>query len=56
MNVLENIERKQALMDEMQSRMIALMRNVTMSEIRHTTRITTDYKPKEEMEIPSWMC
>lgn len=55
LNVLENIERKQALMDEMQSRMIALMKDVTMSEIRHTTRITTDYKPKERMELPEWI-
>jgi superfamily II DNA or RNA helicase len=55
LNVLENIERKQALMDEMQNRMIALMKDVTMSEIKHTTRITTDYKPKKKMEMPKWM-
>lgn len=55
MNVLENIERKQALMDEMQNRMVALMKDVTMSEIKHTTRITTDYKPEERMEMPSWI-
>ena len=55
LNVLENIERKHALMDEMQNRMIALMKDVTMSEIKHTTRITTDYKPKEKMELPKWM-
>lgn len=55
LNVLENIERKQALMDEMQNRMISLMRDVTMSEIKHTTRITTDYKPKVKMEMPKWM-
>ena len=55
LNVLDNIERKQALMDEMQNRMIALMHDVTMSEIRHTTRITTEYNPKERMELPKWM-
>ena len=55
MNVLENIKKKQALMDAMQNNMVALMRDVTMSEIRHTTRITTEYIPKEKMEIPLWI-
>lgn len=54
MNVLDNIQRKQAQMDEMQRKMTALMREVTLSEIRHTTRITTDYKPAERMEVPAW--
>lgn len=54
MNVLDNIQRKQQQMDEMQRQMTALMRDVTLSEIRHTTRITTDYRPVERMEIPSW--
>lgn len=55
MNVLDNIKRKQADMDVMQNNMVALMRDVTMSDIRHTTRITTDYKPSKEMEVPTWM-
>lgn len=55
LNVLDNIERKQALMDEMQDRMIALMKDVTMSEIQHTTRITDDYIPEERMELPTWI-
>ena len=55
MNVLDNIKRKQADMDTMQSNMVALMRDVTMSEIKRTTRITTDYKPKKKMEIPAWI-
>ena len=55
MNVLDNITRKQAQMDEMQKQMTALMRDVTLSEIKHTTRITTEYKPKEEMRKPSWI-
>lgn len=54
MNVLDNIQRKQRQMDEMQRQMTALMRDVTLSEIQHTTRITTDYRPAERMEIPSW--
>jgi SNF2 family DNA or RNA helicase len=55
MNVLYNIQRKQRQMEEMQSNMIALMKDVTMSEMKHTTRITTEYKPEEEMEIPTWI-
>lgn len=55
MNVLDNITRKQAQMDEMQKQMTALMRDVTLSEIKHTTRITTEYKPIKEMVKPAWI-
>jgi hypothetical protein len=55
MNVLDNIKRKQADMDTMQNNMVSLMRDVTMSEIKKTTRITTDYKPNKRMEIPAWI-
>lgn len=55
MNILENIKKKQAQMDEMQKQMTALMKDVTLAEIRHTTRITTEYEPRKEMELPSWM-
>lgn len=55
MNVLDNITRKQKQMDEMQRQMTALMREVTLSEIKHTTRITTEYKPTKEMEMPAWI-
>lgn len=51
MNVLDNIKQKQAQMDELQEHMVALMRDVTMSEIKHTTRITTDYKPNKELKL-----
>lgn len=54
-NVLDNITRKQKQMDEMQKQMTDLMREVTLSEIKHTTRITTEYVPKKEAEIPKWM-
>ena len=55
LNVLDNIKRKQADMDLMQNKMVALMRDVTMSEIKHTTRITTDYIPQKTMEVPEWI-
>lgn len=55
MNVLDNITRKQKQMDEMQRQMTALMREVTLAEIRHTTRITTEYLPMKEAERPAWI-
>lgn len=55
LNVLDNIKRKQKDMETMQDNMVALMHDVTMSEIRHTTRITTEYKPKERMVLPGWI-
>lgn len=54
-NVLENIKRKQAQMDEMQKQMTALMKSVTLSEIKHTTRITTNYDPLRKFELPSFL-
>lgn len=54
-SILENIKRKQAQMDEMQKRMTALMREVTLSEIKHTTRITTSYHPNVDIELPSFL-
>ena len=53
-NILNNIERKQAQMDEMQKEMTTLMREVTLSEIKHTTRIVDTYNPRKEMKIPKW--
>ena len=46
LNVLDNIKKKQEQMDQLQENMIKLMHDVTMSEIKHTTRITTEYVPK----------
>ena len=53
--ILENIKRKQKQMDEMQQNMTALMKEVTLAEIRHTTRITTCYKPEKELVLPSFI-
>lgn len=55
MNVLDNIKRKQKQMDEMQKQMTALMKSVTLAEIKHTTRITTEYLPGKEMVKPAWI-
>lgn len=53
--ILENIQKKQKQMDVMQKQMTSLMRDVTLSEIKHTTRITEEYKPRERMELPKWI-
>ena len=54
-SILENIKKKEQKMLEMQKQMTSLMKEVTLAGIQHTTRITTDYKPTEEMEIPAWI-
>ena len=54
-SILENIKRKQKQMDEMQKRMTELMKEVTLSEIQHTTRITTDYKPTKALRLPAFL-
>lgn len=53
--ILGNIKKKQKQMEQMQKEMTGLMKEVTLSEIQHTTRITTEYKPTKEMEVPSWI-
>lgn len=55
MNIFDNIKRKQKQMDEMQKQMTALMKEITLSEIHHTTRITTEYRPDISMEVPKWI-
>ena len=54
-SILDNIKRKQAQMDEMQKQMTALMKEVTLSEIKHTTRITTSYIPEQELKLPQFL-
>lgn len=54
-NMLNNIQKKQEQMDEMQHKMTELMREVTLAEIQHTTRITTSYEPTRELIIPTFL-
>ena len=53
--VKENIERKQADAIKMQNAMIELTKDITKKELKQTTRITTEYKPKEKMILPNWI-
>jgi superfamily II DNA or RNA helicase len=52
--VLENIRRKQQLNDEMSKEMAAVMRDLTVAEIKGATTEKTDYIPCEEMAKPLW--
>jgi len=54
-SILKNIEKKEAQMVEMQSQMTALMKEVTLAEIQHTTRITTDYDRNDKITLPTWI-
>ena len=54
-NILENIKRKEKQMEEMQKQMTSRMKDVTLAEIQHTTRITTTYKPDVTMNLPMFM-
>lgn len=54
-NILNNIKRKQDQMDEMQKQMTELMKEVTLSEIKHTTRITTTYNPDKDFALPGFL-
>ena len=54
-SILENIKKKQSQMDEMQKQMTRLMKEVTLSEIKHTTRITTTYDPQVKFELPKFI-
>lgn len=54
-NILDNIKRKQAQMDIMQHEMVGLMKEVILSEIRNTTRITEQYKPEKEFILPTFI-
>lgn len=51
LNVLDNIKKKQAQMDTLQDNMVSLMHDVTMSEIKHTTRIVAEYIPQKEFKF-----
>lgn len=54
-NVLENIKRKQAQMDEMIAHMVGSMHDMTMEQIKHTTHMKTDYTPQIAMSIPAFI-
>lgn len=52
--VKENIERKQADFQRMQSEMTELTKEITKKELKRTCRISTPYEPTEEMRLPDW--
>lgn len=54
-SVLQNIMRKQADADRMSENMIRLTAEITKAEIRKTSRVVEDYKPRHDMILPSWI-
>lgn len=54
-NILNNINRKEEQIHQMQEEMTALMKDTILSEIKNTHRQTTDYIPEERMILPEWM-
>jgi len=53
--VLENIRRKQQQNDTMAERMAAVMRDLTIAEIKGATVEKADYLPTQRAEVPAWM-
>ncbi len=54
-SVLENIKRKEEQAQKMSSNMVALTSEILKNEIKNTTRNVIDYKPQQEIIIPSWL-
>jgi superfamily II DNA or RNA helicase len=53
--VVANIKRKEAQAEHMMRQMVAHMASLSAANIKGAVRETTDYKPQETMEIPSWV-
>ena len=55
MNVLANIKRKQQEHERMSHEMIAIMSENAINEINDRTVIKSEYIPRVEMSIPTWL-
>lgn len=53
--VLENIRRKQAQHDQMSKEMMAVMRDLTIAEIKGAILDKASYMPQEKMTIPNFL-
>jgi hypothetical protein len=53
--VVANIKRKEAQAEHMMRQMVAHMASLSAANIKGAVRETTDYKPQETMEMPSWI-
>lgn len=53
--VVRNIERKERQAAEMAEAMLNHMREINTAEIHGTIRETEDYKPKQQVRVPSWL-
>ena len=53
--VVQNLKRKELQAEHMMSMMVNHMADLNASNIRGAIRDTTNYKPQEKMELPTWM-
>ena len=54
-DVLKTVKRKEKQMKDMFSSMVRHMKVLMKSELEKTTRKETEYNPKIEMKLPSWL-
>lgn len=54
-NVLENVKRKSEQANAMTKNMVDLTKEITMSEIKYTEKVTKRYETSKQMETPSWL-
>jgi hypothetical protein len=53
--VVSNLKRKETDADRMAEMMVAHMQDITVAELKGTTRVKTEYHAKKTMIIPAWM-
>ena len=53
--VLQNIQRKDKQAKLMTESMIKHMKDLTKKELEQTGKMSIDYFPSQEMELPSWI-
>ena len=55
MNVLNNINRKQADHERMSKEMVKIMSENAIAELHHYERKQTNYLPDQDMQVPAWL-
>lgn len=53
--VVSNLKRKEADAERMAEMMVQHMQDITVAELRGTSRIKTEYNPQQQIYIPEWL-
>lgn len=53
--VVSNLKRKESDAERMAEMMVAHMQDITVAELRGTSRVKTEYNPNKQMTIPAWL-